>query len=213
MRLTELAAELADKPAIVMGGSGAVLTYRELEDQSNRIAQAFRERGLRPGDHIALLFDNTIDVFPIVWAAQRSGLLYTPVNWHLSDAEAIYIVQNCEARLLLFAPALADLAAAVGRALPELERIVTGDVPGCRVSRGSWRAGPSSRSRTRSRATTCSIPPGRPADPRGSSRRSPGSRSVPGCRSIIGWPPLSVSAGKRSTGRTAESSRSDRLQE
>lgn len=130
MRLTELAAELADKPAIVMGGSGAVLTYRELEARSNQIARVFRERGLRSGDHIALLFDNTIDVFPIVWAAQRSGLLYTPVNWHLSDAEAIYIVRNCEARLLLFAPALADLAAAIGGALPELERIVTGDVPG-----------------------------------------------------------------------------------
>jgi len=132
MQLTELAAELKGKPAVVMGGSGATLSYRELEHRSNQIARLFREWGLRTGDHIALLFDNTIDVFPIVWAAQRSGLLYTPVNWHLSQAEATYIVENCEARLLLSSPALEGSAAAIGRANPELERIVTGDVPGVR---------------------------------------------------------------------------------
>ncbi|MFF3567536.1 AMP-binding protein [Nocardia jiangxiensis] len=107
MRLTTLAAELGDKPAIVMGGSGATLSYRELEERSNRIAHVFREIGLRTGDHIALLFDNTLEVFPTVWAAQRAGLRYTPVNWHLAQSEARYIVANCGARLLISAPTLA----------------------------------------------------------------------------------------------------------
>ncbi|MFI7667581.1 acyl-CoA synthetase [Nocardia sp. NPDC049526] len=130
MQLTTLAADLADKPAIIMGGSGATLTFRELEARSNQMARMLRARGLRTGDHIALLFDNTIDMFPIVFAAQRSGLFYTPVNWHLSESEAIYIVENCEARILLSAPAVEDSAAAIGGALPGLERIVTGDVSG-----------------------------------------------------------------------------------
>lgn len=130
MQLTELAAELKDKPAVVMGDSGATLSYRELEHRSNRIARMFRARGLHTGDHVALLFDNTIDLFPIVWAAQRSGLYYTPVNWHLSEAEATYIVENCEARLLLYSPGLEGLAAAIGRAHPGLERIASGDTPG-----------------------------------------------------------------------------------
>ncbi|MGA0795642.1 MAG: AMP-binding protein, partial [Quisquiliibacterium sp.] len=39
-----------DKPALIMAGSGEMLTYRELEDRSNQAAQLFRSLGLRPGD-------------------------------------------------------------------------------------------------------------------------------------------------------------------
>ena len=88
MHLTELARDYGDKPAVVMAGSGATLSYAELDRQSNKIAGLFRSRGLRPGDHIAVLMENRPEFFPVVWAAQRSGLLYTPVNWHLSAAEA-----------------------------------------------------------------------------------------------------------------------------
>ncbi|HVV12702.1 acyl-CoA synthetase [Amycolatopsis sp.] len=123
MQLTRLAGELGGKPAIVMGATGATLTYRELEARSNRIARLFRDRGLRPGDHIALLFGNTLEVFPVVWAAQRCGLLYTPVNWHLAESEAAYIVENCEARLLVSEVDLEPLASAIAGGL---DRLVTG---------------------------------------------------------------------------------------
>ena len=101
MHLTELAREHGDKPAVIMGESGATLSYAELERQSNQIAHLFRARGLRPGDHIAVLMENRLEFFPVVWAAQRCGLFYTPVNWHLSADEAAYIVADCGARLLV----------------------------------------------------------------------------------------------------------------
>ena len=101
MHLTELAREHGDKPAVIMADSGATLSYAELERQSNKIAHLFRARGLRPGDHIAVLMENRLEFFPVVWAAQRSGLFYTPVNWHLSADEAAYIVADCGARLLV----------------------------------------------------------------------------------------------------------------
>src|SRR5580700_7861531 len=78
MHLTQLAREHGDKPAVIMAESGATLSYAELERQSNKIAHLFRARGLRPGDHIAVLMENRLEFFPVVWAAQRSGLLYTP---------------------------------------------------------------------------------------------------------------------------------------
>ncbi|MET7769444.1 acyl-CoA synthetase [Nocardia sp. NPDC005366] len=127
MNLTELAAEYADKPAIVMAASGVTLTYRELEERSNQIAHLFRSRGLGPGDHIAILMRNQLEVFPVAWAAQRSGLLYTPVNRHLSADEASYIVANCGAKMLIHSAALADLAVAAEAAAPELRsRLVVG---------------------------------------------------------------------------------------
>nr|WP_067662733.1 acyl-CoA synthetase [Nocardia miyunensis] len=127
VNLTELAARYEDKPAIVMGAGGETLTYRELEERSNRIAHLFRSRGLRPGDRIAILMRNQLEVFPVVWAAQRSGLLHTPVNWHLSAEEAAYIVANCGARLLIHSASLTDLAEAAEAAAPQLRwRLVVG---------------------------------------------------------------------------------------
>jgi long-chain acyl-CoA synthetase len=112
MHLTQLARRYGDKPAVIMAGSGATLSYTELDRRSNKIAQLFRARGLRPGDHIAVLMQNLPEFFPVVWAAQRSGLFYTPVNWHLSGAEAAYIVADCGARLLVASAELEELAAA-----------------------------------------------------------------------------------------------------
>ncbi|WP_194829863.1 AMP-binding protein [Nocardia sp. XZ_19_231] len=130
MLLTDLARDLGDKRAVVLGDSGRSLTFRQLEAESNRIARVLRARGLRRGDHLALLFDNCLELFPVVWAAQRTGLRYTPVNWHLSAAEAVHIVADCGARLLISAPGLESVASAVEQACPGIDRIVTGTVSG-----------------------------------------------------------------------------------
>ncbi|MRK01690.1 AMP-binding protein [Aeromicrobium sp. S22] len=128
MQLTTLAAEHGDKPAIIMGASGETLSYRELEARSNQIAHLFREHGLGAGDHIAILLENRLEIFPIVWAAQRSGLLYTPVNWHLSPAEAAYIVDNCEAKLLISSSSLESIAAPAAASASRLtSRLVVGE--------------------------------------------------------------------------------------
>jgi long-chain acyl-CoA synthetase len=130
MHLTQLAREHDDKPAIIMAESGATLSYAELERQSNQIAHLFRSRGLRPGDHIAVLMENRPEFFPVVWAAQRSGLFYTPVNWHLSAAEAAYIVADCGARLLVSSSDLEELAAAAAASAPALQyRLTVGPPP------------------------------------------------------------------------------------
>ncbi len=127
MNLTDLAREHGEKPAVIMGGTGATMSYVELERRSNQVAHLFRARGLRPGDRIAVLMVNELDLFPVVWAAQRSGLYYAPGNWHLSAEEAAYIVADCGARLLVSSASLESLAAAASVA-PALDgRLVAGD--------------------------------------------------------------------------------------
>ena len=49
------AAERPDHPAIVMATSGETVTYGELDERSNRLAQLWYDRGLRRGDHVAIL--------------------------------------------------------------------------------------------------------------------------------------------------------------
>ena len=85
------AASAPNRPAVVMAGSGKTLTYRELDDNSARLASALHALGLRPGDVIALVSDNSAEAFEVYWAALRSGLYITAVNWHLAPEEAAYI--------------------------------------------------------------------------------------------------------------------------
>ena len=40
------------KPAFIMGNSGEIVTYRQLDERSNQAAQLFRSLGLKAGDHI-----------------------------------------------------------------------------------------------------------------------------------------------------------------
>ena len=77
------AAEHPDRPAVIMSGSGEVTTYRMLDERSNRLAHALREAGLRTGDHLALMMENSSALLEVAWAAQRAGLYYTALNSHL----------------------------------------------------------------------------------------------------------------------------------
>ncbi len=100
------AASTPDKPAVVMAGSGATLTYRELEEGSARLARYLVGRGLVRGDVVALLADNSPRVYEVYWAAQRAGLYITAVNHHLTPDEVAYIVRDCGAKALVVAGSL-----------------------------------------------------------------------------------------------------------
>src|SRR5439155_1124230 len=82
-------------PALTMADSGITVTYRELDERSQRLAQLLRAGGLQPGDHIAVLLENHPRYFEVFWGAQRAGLYTTPINWHLKPEEAGYIVEDC----------------------------------------------------------------------------------------------------------------------
>ena len=90
-----------DKPALIMHGSGKVVTHGDLNDLSNQGAQLFRSLGLVPGDSIAIMLENHFLFFPIVFAAWRSGLRYTAISWRLQPDEVEYIVRDCEAKVFI----------------------------------------------------------------------------------------------------------------
>jgi long-chain acyl-CoA synthetase len=104
---------MPDKPAVIMGGTGEVVTYGQLEARSNQGAQLFRALGLKRGDAIALMLDNGPRFHEICFAAQRAGLIYTAMSTRLSEAEATYIVGDCGARLLIASATLAPVAKAM----------------------------------------------------------------------------------------------------
>jgi len=121
-----------EKAAVVMGATGATRTYAEVADASGRLARALHDRGLRKGDHVAVLLDNQPEFYDVIWAAIRLGAYVTPVNWHLVAAEAGYIVDNCDAAAVIVASSLADVVLQMEPYMGKVtSRIcVDGDIPG-----------------------------------------------------------------------------------
>ena len=107
-----------DKPAIIMAGSGKQLTYRELDEQSAKLARALHDLGLRKGDVFAMLSDNQAECLMIYWAALRSGLYITAINYHLTADEVGYILTDCEAKVLFTSGSLVQLGQEVIEAAP-----------------------------------------------------------------------------------------------
>ncbi|MFS3130120.1 acyl-CoA synthetase [Nocardioides sp. Bht2] len=120
-----------DKPALIMAGSGRTLTYAELDERSIRLSRHLYEAGLRPGDVVALLSDNTPETYEVYWAALRSGLYITAVNHNLAADEAAYIVGDCGAKALVVSAAKRDLVTEMDPQLDVAERLAYGgEVPG-----------------------------------------------------------------------------------
>jgi fatty-acyl-CoA synthase len=98
-------------PATIIGSTGEVRTYAQLEDRSRRFANALRARGMRPGDHLAVLMENNLDYLEVVWGAHRAGLHYVAVNSHLLPAEVDYVLDDAGVAAVVTSPAMADLVA------------------------------------------------------------------------------------------------------
>ena len=101
-----------DKGALILAGSGEVITYRQLNDRSNQLAQLLHAEGLREGDHISLWAENLLDYFVVFWAAMRSGLYLTTVNRYLSADEGGYILGDSNAKALITTTRYQEVATA-----------------------------------------------------------------------------------------------------
>jgi fatty-acyl-CoA synthase len=97
------------RPAVVFGDGSFVETYAELELRSRQIAIALRSLGIRQGDSVAMLMGNHPAFFDVYWATQRSGLYLTPLNQHAKPEELAYILEDCDARVLIASGDLGDL--------------------------------------------------------------------------------------------------------
>jgi len=107
-----------DKVVYLMATTGKTLSYRALDDASNRGAQLLRSLGLKAGDHMAVLFENSLRFLEICWAAQRSGIYYTAISTYLVADEIAYIVGNCGAKVFVVSDALKATAEKFSPLLP-----------------------------------------------------------------------------------------------
>ena len=110
-----------DRPAVIDSATGETMTYRELDERSNRFAHYLAALGVKRGDTVALFMENSMRFLEIVWATRRSGIYLTAVNRYLTAEEAAYIINDSDSVVVVTSRARAAVASAL-----------TGSLPGCR---------------------------------------------------------------------------------
>jgi long-chain acyl-CoA synthetase len=110
-------------PAIVCGEQR--LSYAELEALANRIADVLRSFGLERGDHVASLLGNRPEALAVAWAAYRCGLYLTPIATSLAPPELAYLVDDCDAKVVLADAALRDSAASLPQRVSRAIRLLS----------------------------------------------------------------------------------------
>ena len=110
----EHAARTPDKIAFIMADSGQSVTYRELDQRSNRLAHLLRRLPLQRLDHYAMFMENNAYYLEGVAAGERSGLYTTCINSWLTAEELAYIINNSESQLLITSAAKLEAQAVSG---------------------------------------------------------------------------------------------------
>ena len=91
---------------------GTAHTAGDLLARVNQLTHGLRERGLRPGDGLAVLVPNGIAALEVYLAALQSGWYLTPVNWHFTVPEIAFNVvdfpEPFEPRSAIMAPGSMD---------------------------------------------------------------------------------------------------------
>ncbi|MEV4106415.1 AMP-binding protein [Nonomuraea sp. NPDC049695] len=116
----------------VIDSDGTETSYGELLARVNQVSHGLRARGLVPGDVVAGVLPNGIDAIIMITATAQIGLYYVPINWHLTASEVAYILDDCDAKLVVTGPGFAVQGAEIGTA--GLAEGQSADAPGERTS-------------------------------------------------------------------------------
>jgi fatty-acyl-CoA synthase len=95
------AVDLYDDVTGIVAHDGTEYTYDEVNDRVNRLANVLTARGIEQGDKVALLAPNTHYFIETLYATNKLGAVFVPMNYRLTPGELEYILNDCDADLVI----------------------------------------------------------------------------------------------------------------
>ncbi len=131
----------ADPDSEYLDVNGAKVTGADVHDTACRVANALIELGVRPGDRVATLVENSIEMALAWWGIVWAGAIAVPVNTAYKGQYLRHQLHDSGSRVLIVQGDLADRLPAITPELPDLVRVVViGDeAPSLpQVDTGTW---------------------------------------------------------------------------
>lgn len=92
-RLDAWADAYGERPLVVT--DDVTLSYRQVQEESRRLAAGLLTLGVRPGDRVAILMANLPEFVPIKFAIARVGAIAVPLNFRYKAEELGYVLEQC----------------------------------------------------------------------------------------------------------------------
>ena len=144
--LTAYAQVQPEKLAVVddrPDGTVLSLTFYELEERANRLANVLAGFGAEPGRKVVWCGQNSIGIVTLINAARKVGVTAVPLNYRLAPDEAAFVTDHSDAFLVYTDVEQAPMFASIRGELPSVEQILVfdgppldGDAVGRRADRG-----------------------------------------------------------------------------
>lgn len=120
--VTRAAALWPGRTAWVFDDLDRTFTFAEVDRESTRIAAALAERGVGPGDRVAVMLRNQPE-FPLIWLAlAKIGAQLVPVNTNYQEFDGAHVLRHSGAKLAVAAPEFTELLGRIG-----LTEVITPD--------------------------------------------------------------------------------------
>ena len=120
--LEKNAEKYPDKEAVI--GLGKRLTYRELHERTNSLAQGLKDLGVRKGDIVGILLYNCCEYIEITFAVNQIGAVWLPLNFRLAGDEFQYILENAGAKALITEQEFVPVISSLQSNLPDLKHVL-----------------------------------------------------------------------------------------
>jgi len=124
-----IAAGRAEKTAFI--DQNQSVSYRELAENTHRVANLLRSKGIGSENRVAVLMHDTVDWPAVFLGAIRAGVIPVAVNTLLGAEPYRYILQDCRAKVLFVSAPLLETVQPLLDSLPELQHVfVSGEYNG-----------------------------------------------------------------------------------
>jgi crotonobetaine/carnitine-CoA ligase len=119
---------MPDRDVLTVEGAGVrpdeVRTYRQLWENGQRLAQVLIARGLRPGEHFALLMANHAEFIEAMVAASISGTVFVPIDPRTKGDKLAYMLDHAQCKGVIAADYTLGHLCAVRGSLKHLSWVI-----------------------------------------------------------------------------------------
>ena len=128
--LTKFAQTQPNKPAVIddrADGTVYSIDYATLEARSNQLANVLLEHGVRQNTRVVWCGKNSIGTVIAMNATRKIAATAVPLNYRLSDEEAAYVVDHCDAEVVYTDAEYAPLFARIAPSTPKVRAVLVFD--------------------------------------------------------------------------------------
>jgi len=127
--LTRTAKNFPEREGLIIGGQR--LTFKEIDERVNQLANSLLSKGLQKGDGVGLLFYNSLAYFESYLALYKAGLVWVRLNYRLSTSELVNMMRDSQASAIMHGPEFEKVGDEICNSISAVKlRIHQGEGPG-----------------------------------------------------------------------------------